>query len=66
MGALIQYYKIWTTKVQSKVDVHCEAKKGYKFYFRVAQTPFKEMFWNHNKDFNHEQYIKSTELSKYI
>ena len=24
------------------------------------------IFRNHNRDFNHEQYIKSTELSKYI
>ena len=47
-------------------DVHCEANKDHKFYFGVAQTPFKEMFQNHNRDFNHEQYIKSTELSKYI
>ena len=65
-GSFNTTLQIWTTKAQSKVDVHCEAKKGHKFYFRVAQTPFKEMFWNHNKDFNHEQYIKSTELSKYI
>ena len=35
-------------------------------YIGVAQTPFKERFWNHNRDFNHEQYIKNTELSKYI
>ena len=46
--------------------VHCEANKVHKFYFGVAQTPFKERFQNHNRDFNHEQYIKSTELSKHI
>ena len=40
--------------------VHCEANKDYKFYFGVAKTPFKE------RDFNHKQYIKSTELCKYI
>ena len=49
-----------------RADVHCEANIDHKFYFRVAQTPFKERFRNHNRDFNHEQYIKSTELSKYI
>ena len=47
-------------------DVHCEANKDHKFYFEVAKTPFKERFRNHNRDFNQEQYIKSTELSKYI
>ena len=47
-------------------DVHCQANKDNKFYFGVAQTPFKEKFRNHNSDFNREQYIKSTELSKYI
>ena len=35
-------------------------------YFGVAQTHFKGSFRNHNRDFNDEQYIKSTELSKYI
>ena len=48
-----------------RADIHCEANKDYKFYFGVAQTPFKERFKNHNKEFNHKQYIKSTELSKY-
>ena len=49
-----------------RADVHCQANKGHKFNFRVAPTPFKERFRNHNRGFNHEQYIKSTELSKYI
>ena len=47
-------------------DVHCQANKDNKFYFGVAQTPFKEKFRNHNSDFNREQYIKRTELSKYV
>ena len=55
-----------TPSIIYRADVHCEANKDHKFYFGVAQTPFKEMFRNHNRDFNHEQYIKSTELSKYI
>ena len=49
-----------------RADVHCEATKDHNFYFGVAQTPFKERFRNYNRDFNHEQYIRSTELSKYI
>ena len=55
-----------TPNIIYRDDVHCEANKDHKFYFGVAQTPFKERFRNHNRDFNHEQYIKSTELSKYI
>ena len=49
-----------STNITYKADVHCEANKDYKFYFGVAKTPFKE------RDFNHKQYIKSTELCKYI
>ena len=48
-----------------KTDVHCEANKGYKFYFGVAQTPFEERFRNHNWNFNHKQYIERSELPKY-
>ena len=36
------------------------------FIFGVAQTLFKGRFWNHNRVLNHKQYIKNTELSKYI
>ena len=49
-----------------RTDVQCEANKGYKSCFRIAQTPFKERFRNHNRLFNHNQYIKSTELSRCI
>ena len=55
-----------TSNIIYRADVYCEAKKDYKFYFGVAQTPFKERFRNHNRDFNHKQYINFTELSKYI
>ena len=55
-----------TPNIIYRAHVYCEAKKDYKFYFGVAQTPFKERFRNHNRDFNHKQYINCTELSKYI
>ena len=55
-----------TPNIIYRADVYCEANKHYKFYFGVAQTPFKERFRNHNRDFNPKQYISSTELSKYI
>ena len=47
-------------------DVENNANKGTKIYFALAETPFKVWFANHNKDFNHGQYKKSTELSKYM
>ena len=53
-----------TPNIIYRADVHCEANKDHKFYFGIAQTPFKQRFRNHNRDFNHKQYIKSAELSK--
>ena len=49
-----------------RADVENYANKGTKIYFGLAKTFFKARFGNHIKDFNHEQYKKSTELSKYI
>ena len=37
-----------------------------KFYLGVFETPFKERFRNHKKEFTHKKYRNSTELSKYI
>ena len=37
-----------------------------KIYFGLAETSFKAWIANHNKDFNHEQYKKNIEFSKYI
>ena len=37
-----------------------------KFYYGVSETPFKERFRNHTKEFKHAKYRNSTELSKYI
>ena len=47
-------------------DVENNVNEGTKIYFGLAETSFKARFANYNKDFNHEQYKKSTELSKYI
>ena len=37
-----------------------------KYYMGAAETTFKVRYSNHKKDFNHEQYEKSTALSKYV
>ena len=55
-----------TPNIIYRADVHCQENKDFKFYFGAAQTAFKERFQNHDRDFNHKQYIKSTKLSKYI
>ena len=36
------------------------------FYLGVTETPFKESFGNHMRDFKHLKYRNSTELSKYV
>ena len=37
-----------------------------KFYYGVTETPFKERFGNHRRDFKNSKYRNSTELSKYV
>ena len=55
-----------TPDIICRTDAHCEENNDHKFYFGVTKTLVKKRFRNHNRDFNQEQYIKSTELSKYI
>ena len=55
-----------TPNLVYQVDVKSNANKGMKVYFGLAEASFKAWFANQNKDFNHEQYKKSTKLSKYI
>ena len=49
-----------------RADVENEVSDEKKIYFGLPATTFKERFENHNKDFNHKQHSKNTELSKYI
>ena len=62
MVATVELEKI----VSSKINAWHQILFIERMSIGVAQTPFKERFRNHNRDFNHEQYIKSKELSKYI
>ena len=36
-----------------RADIDFRENKEHKFYFGVAQTLFKEIFRNYNRDFNH-------------
>ena len=40
--------------------------KPDKKFFDVAETSFKDPFSNHTRDFRHNRYVNSTELSKYM
>ena len=55
-----------TPKTIYRADVENDTKSEAKFYFGLTETPFKDRFGNHSRDFKHKTYSKSTELSKYI
>ena len=55
-----------TPKIVYQADVRNNTNDQKKFYLGVPETPFKERFRNHKKEFTHKKYRNSTELSKYI
>ena len=55
-----------TPKIIYRANVENDINSETKFYFGLTETPFKERFCNHTRDFKHKTYSKSTELSKYI
>ena len=58
--------KCLTPKIVYQADVRNDTNDEKKFYLGVSETPFKERFRNHKKEFTHKKYRNSTELSKYI
>ena len=40
--------------------------KPNKKYFGISETPFKDNYNNHTRDFRHKEYVNSMEQSKYI
>ena len=58
--------KCLTPKIIYRANVENYTNDEKKFYYGVSETPFKERFRNHKRDFNHDRYRNSTELSKYI
>ena len=55
-----------TPKIIYRADVENGTNSETKFYFELTETPFKERFGNHTRDFKHKTCSKSTGLSKYI
>ena len=43
-----------------------ESSSETRKYIGLADTPFKERYRNHTKDFNHKKYVNNTELAKYV
>ena len=58
--------KCLTPKIAYQAIVRNDTNDEKKFYLGVFETPFKERFRNHKKEFTHKKYRNSTELSKYI
>ena len=61
-----QQNKCLTLKIVYRADVKNVTNDEKKFYLGVTETPFKERFGNHTRDFKHLKYRNSTELSKYV
>ena len=57
--------KCLTPRVIYEADV-ITLNTSRKFYIGLSDTPFKERYNNHKRDFRNKRYEKSTELSKYI
>ena len=58
--------KCLTAKTVYRANVEKDINDKKKFYFGVSETPFKERFRNHKKEFNYAKYRNSTELFKCI
>ena len=58
------YIQCLTPKIIYRADA--ENDSGTKFYFGLTETPLKDRFGNHTRDFKHKTYSNSTELSKYL
>ena len=55
-----------TPKIVYRADVKNVKNDEKKFYLGITETPFKEHFGNHTRDFKHPKYRSSSYLLKYI
>ena len=53
-------------KIVHRSDLKNLTNNEKKCYLRVTETPLKERFGNHTRDFKYTKYRNSTELSKYV
>ena len=55
-----------TSKITYRANASNDKTAKKKFYFGLADTPFKGRYRNHTRDFKHEKHENCTELAKYI
>ena len=58
--------KCLTPNIVYEAQITNNTNHNQKRYLGASETPFKERFSNHKRDFKHKKYEKCTELSKYI
>ena len=58
--------KCLTPNIVYEAQITNNTNDDQKRYLGASETPFKERFSNHKRDFKHKKYEKCTELSKYI
>ena len=61
-----KHLKLFIKQIIYKIIYQNDISSETKFYFGLTDTPFKERFENHTRDFRHRTYSKNTEISKYI
>ena len=60
------HFQCVAPKIIYRADVENHTNSETKFYFGLTETPFKDQFGNHTRNFKDKTYSKSNELSKYI
>ena len=58
--------KCLTPNIVYEAQITNNTNVDQKRYLGASETPFKERFNNHKRDFKHKKYEKCTELSKYV
>ena len=61
-----KHLKLFIKQIIYKIIYQNDISSETKFYFGLTDTPFKERFENHTRDFKHRTYSKNHEISKYI
>ena len=62
----ILHNKCLAPNIVYQADIRNDTNDEKKFYLGVSETPFKEPFRNHKREFTYKKHRNSTELSKYI
>ena len=58
--------KCLTPNIVYDAQITNNTNDDQKRYLGASETPFKERFNNHKRDFKYKMYEKCTELSKYV